>query len=141
QYVIEMLKPLFIKQMRKEAETLPFKRVEINTGAGSKESLIFVPLVLRDVPLGVLSIQHPQANSYNQEDLFILQLLANHIALALHNMRLYNNLSRLNETGQILTQQLKSEQTLQAKVDKINDANQAADVVLYPYTLDLIRFI
>jgi len=141
QYVIEMLKPLFIQQMSKEAETLPFKRVEINTGAGSKESLIFVPLVLRDMPLGVLSIQHPQPNAYNQEDLFILQLLANHIALALYNLRLYENLSRLNETGQLLTQQLDSEQLLQATAANIQTATKADVVVLYPYEPTLQRFV
>jgi GAF domain-containing protein len=141
QYVIETLKPLFIRQISKEAETLPFKPVEIVTGSGSKESLTFVPLVLRDVPLGVLSVQHPQPNAYNQEDLFILQLLANHIALALHNMRLYNNLYQLNETGQLLTQQLESEQTLQATVDKIHDATQADIVILYPYEADRERFV
>jgi GAF domain-containing protein len=141
QYVIETLKPLFIQQISKEAETLPFKTVEIITEAGSKESLIFVPLVLRDVPLGVLSIQHPQPNAYNQEDLFILQLLANHIALALHNLRLYENLSRLNETGQLLTQQLDSEQVLQATADNIQTATKADVVVLYPYEPTLRRFV
>jgi GAF domain-containing protein len=141
QYVIETLKPLFIQQVSKEAETLPFKRVQINTGAGSKESLIFVPLVLRDVPLGVLSIQHPQPNAYTQEDLSILQLLAPHITLALHNIRLYNSLDQLNKTGQLLTQQLDSEQALQATVEKIRDATKADIVVLYPYDPTLRRFV
>ena len=141
QYVIETLKPLFIRQISIEAETLPFKPVEIITEAGSKESLIFVPLVLRDVPLGVLSIQHPQPNAYNREDLFILQLLANHIALALYNLRLYENLSRLNETGQLLTQQLVSEQVLQATADNIQTATKADVVVLYPYEPTLRRFV
>ncbi len=141
QYVIETPKPLFIHQISKEAETLPFKPAVIITGAGSKESLIFVPLVLRDVPLGVLSIQHPQPDAYNQEDLFILQLLANHIALALYNLRLYENLSRLNETGQLLTQQLDSEQVLQATVDNIQAATKADVVVLYPYEPTGQRFI
>jgi GAF domain-containing protein len=141
QFVIETLKPLFIQQVSKEAETLPYKRVQIKTEAGSKESLIFVPLVLRDVPLGVLSIQHPQPNAYNQEDLFILQLLANHIALALYNLRLYENLSRLNETGQLLTQQLDSEQLLQATAANIQTATKADVVVLYPYEPALQRFV
>src|SRR6266487_3783380 len=133
QYVIETQKPLFIRQMSKEAENLPFQPVQINTGTASKESLIFVPLVLRGVPLGVLTIQHPQPNVYDQEDLYILQLLANHIALALYIMRLYSSLSQLNETGQLLTQQLESEQTLQETVDKIRGATQADVVILYPY--------
>ncbi len=140
QYVIETLQTVFIRQMSKEAAHHSFRRIEIITGKDSKESLIFVPLVLRDVPVGVLSIQHPQPNAYDQEDLSILELLANHIALALHNMRLFRDLRQLNETGQLLTQQLKSEQTLQATVDKICEATKADVVVLYPYEPALHRF-
>ncbi|HLX56315.1 MAG TPA: GAF domain-containing protein [Ktedonobacteraceae bacterium] len=140
QHVIETREMLFIKHLDKEAEHLPFQPIEI-TATGSKESLIFVPLELRDTPLGVLSIQHPQPNNYNQEDLSILQLLAPHIALALHNIGLYNSLVQLNKTGQFLTQQLDSEQALQATVDKIRDAAKADIVVLYPYDHALRRFI
>src|SRR5438876_4211732 len=131
-YVLETKKTLFIRQMSKEAEHLPFKMATI-PGTEPKESFIFVPLVLRDVPLGVLSIQHNRSDAYNQDDLLILQLLANHIALARHNIRLYDRLSLLNETGQLITQQLDSEQTLQATVDKIREATGADIVVLYPY--------
>jgi len=141
QYVIETRQTLFIEHLSKMAEHPAFQPVKIITGNGSKESLIFVPLELRDIPLGVLSIQHPQPNAYIKEDLSILQLLAPHIALALHNMRLYNSLDQLNKTGQILTQQLDSEQALQATVDKIRDAAKADIVVLYPYDHALRRFV
>jgi len=141
-YSIETQQPLYIRHRSKEVEHLPFQVAFVKTtGIGPGESLIFVPLMLRGVSLGVLSIQHPQPNVYNQEDLFILQLLANHIALALHNMRLYSSLSQLNETGQLLTQQLESEQTLQAIVDKIHDATKADLVVLYPYEPIAQRFV
>ncbi|MFL5655250.1 MAG: GAF domain-containing protein [Ktedonobacteraceae bacterium] len=131
-YVLETKKTLFIRQMSKEAEHLPFQLAPI-PGTDPKESFIFVPLVLRDVPLGVLSIQHNRPDAYNQDDLLIIQLLANHIALTRHNIRLYDGLSLLNETGQMLTQQLDSEHTLQATVDKIREATGADIVVLYPY--------
>lgn len=132
-HVIETRQMLFIKHLHKEAKQLPFQYVELSPDIGSKKSLIFVPLELRDIPLGVLSIQHPHSNAYNQEHLSILELLAPHIALALHNMRLYNSLDQLNNTGQLLTQQLDSEQALQATVNKIRDATQADIVILYPY--------
>ncbi len=72
------------------------------TGVEEKESFIFVPLLLRDLCLGVLSIQHTLPEAYGQDDLFILQALANYISLALHNMHLYQSLNLLNETGQHL---------------------------------------
>ena len=103
------------------------------SGTRERESVIFVPLVLRGVSLGALSIQHPEPNVYNKEDRFILELLGNHIALALYNMRLYDSLYSLNETGQFLTQQINSAQVLQETVDKIWRGTEADSVILYPY--------
>ncbi len=132
EYIIETQESLYIRQLSEEKAQLPFQIINIS-GTEEMESLIFVPLTLRGVSLGVLSIQHHLPDAYGQEDLFVLQLLANYIALALHNMRLYGGLSQLNETGQLLTRLLESEQTLQATVDKICDATLADLVVLYPY--------
>lgn len=139
-YVIETQETLFIHQLSEEKELLQCEVINI-TGTEEKESLIFVPLFLRGVSLGVLSIQHSLPKTYGQEDLFILQLLANYISLAIHNMRLYNSLDQLHETGQLLTQQLESEQTLQATVDKIREATQADVVILYPYEAGRQQFI
>jgi GAF domain-containing protein/anti-sigma regulatory factor (Ser/Thr protein kinase) len=140
-YVMQTQQTLFIREMSKEVERLPYKRALIDTGHFEKEAIIFLPLVFREVSLGVISLQHPQPNAYDQEDMFILQLLANHIALAIHNMRLYNNLSNLSKTGQLLTQQLESEQVLQATVDKIQEVTEADSVVLYPYEAISQRFM
>src|SRR6266567_1134487 len=139
--VIETQEPLFIREIGVETERTQMQVSDITTGTEKKESLIIVPLTLRRVPLGVLSVQHPLPKAYGQEDLFVLQLLANYIALALHNLRLYGSLTQLNETGQILTQQLEAEHTLQATVEKIREATQADVVVLFPYDPDLYRFV
>jgi GAF domain-containing protein len=139
-YVIETQKSLYIPQLSKEKAQLPFQIINIS-GTEEKESHIFVPLTLRGVSLGVLSIQHRLPEAYGQEDLFVLQLLANYIALAIHNMLLYSSLSQLNETGQLLTRLLESEQTLQATVDKIRDATLADLVVLYPYEANRHCFV
>jgi GAF domain-containing protein len=87
-HIIETRKTLLVQQMSKEAHHLPFQQTQMSIEFGSKESVILVPLVFRNIPLGVLSVQHKTPNTYNQEDLSILELLANHIALALHNIRL-----------------------------------------------------
>jgi GAF domain-containing protein len=137
--VIETREALFIRHMSREAKNLLFKIVS-PPGTKLKESLIFIPLILRDAALGVLSIQHTQPNAYNQDDLFILQLLTVYISLARHNMRLFDRLNQLNKTGQLLTQQLDSQQTLQVAVEKIHEATKADVVVLYPYLAAQHRF-
>ena len=140
QYVQHSQEPLFLQRLSREAyEDLPFA-LDDETRARLKETLIVLPLVSRDLSLGVLVLQHAQPGTYNREDFFILQLLANHIALALNNIRLYGSLSMLHETGQVLTQQLDSEQTLQAIVDKIRDVTKADLAILFPYIPPLQQF-
>ncbi len=141
-HVMESQKSRYIQELSSEAKYIQSSIIDISTEERKpRESLIVVPLTLRGVPLGILSIQHSLPNAYGKEDHFVLQLLANYIALALHNFRLYSSLTELIETGQILTQQLKSEQTLDATVEKIKDATRADIVVLFPYEPILRRFI
>jgi GAF domain-containing protein len=99
----------------------------------AEESLIFVPLSLRDVPYGVLSIQHLEPDVYDAEDVHILQLLGNYVALALSNIRLYDHVRRLNEAGQFLTKQLDTGEVLEGVVEQIRLATRADIVTLYPY--------
>ncbi len=139
-HVVETQRTFFGRHMSKEEAQLPFQRVSVPE-TGRRESIIFVPLVLHGVSLGALSIQHPEPNAYNEEDRFILELLGNHIALALYNIRLYDSLYLLNETGQFLTQQIESAQVLQETVDKIWQATEADNVILYPYDSSLQHFI
>lgn len=131
-YVIETRRLLFIPHRSKDAQRLPFHFASFK-GTRAQESFIFVPLLLRNEAIGVLSIQHPEPDAYTREDQFILELLANHIALALYNARLYRSLSQLYETGQILTQQFEATSSPQTIVDSIKGATQADIVVLYPY--------
>ncbi|MCG8353686.1 MAG: GAF domain-containing protein, partial [Chloroflexales bacterium] len=134
EWVIAQRQRLVINSLEQEAELLPIQLVDITGNPETDpESLIFVPLLLRGVPLGVLSVQHLQQNAYDIEDLHILELLANHVALALSNIRLYDNVRQLNETGQFLTRQLDSIQTLQDVVHQIRSITGADIVVLFPY--------
>lgn len=99
-----------------------------------EKSLIFVPIKLTDQPLGVISVQHPEPYHYDDEDLQILELLANHISLALNNSRLLEDLSLLDTSGQLLTQKLDtSENIIQEVVEIIHNVTQADNVILYPY--------
>ena len=89
--------------------TLPVDFVHLaGTDTVEPQSLIYVPLIFRDAILGVLSIQHKEPNIFDDDDVQILKLLGNQIAMALNNIRLFRNLRSLNETGQTLTRQLDS---------------------------------
>ncbi|HZR38906.1 MAG TPA: GAF domain-containing protein [Ktedonobacteraceae bacterium] len=104
QYIMKFQQPLLIQRLNGDAGKLPFK---LDAGNGeTKESMIFVPLVLRDTSLGLLSLQHPQPDTYNQEDLSILQLLAQQIVLALRNIRLNQELDILQNVDRELNRSL-----------------------------------
>lgn len=139
-YVIESKKHLFIRHMSKEASNFDFQ-IENLEGTRPEESFIYVPLILRGDPVGAISIQHPEPDAYTEEDRFILELLANHIALAVRNARLFNNLRLLSETSQILTQQFEASNALQAIVEVIKKATRADVIVLYPYNRTTKSFV
>ncbi len=72
----------------KEEPFLPHTRAELA-----------LPLVARDELLGVLDVQGDQPNIFAQEDIAILQIIANQIAINIDNARLFSRTeSRLNET-------------------------------------------
>lgn len=108
-WVIDHRDPLYIRRYSEEAADLPFGLADFDEqDPAEPESLIFVPLLLRGNPLGVLSIQSLNAEAYDDNDLQVLELLANHVALALNNIRLYEDLDQLSQAGPILPRTFQS---------------------------------
>ena len=97
------------------------------------ESMIFVPLIVRELALGVLSLQHAEPNKYTAEDVRIMEMLGNQVALALSSQRLFRYLEGLNSAAEQLTQQLDQEQLLQDVVNRIKATTWADLVILFPY--------
>lgn len=104
------------------------------------ESMIFVPLIVRESALGVLSLQHNEPNKYTAEDIRIMEMLGNQVALALSGQRLFRYLKGLNSAAEQLTQQLNQEQLLQDVVNRIKETTWADLVILFPYHKDLNKF-
>lgn len=132
--VIEERRPLIFTNYSADPRAHELQLVDIGPeDQESPESLIFLPLLLRGVPLGVISVQSLNADAYDNEDLHILEILANHIASALSNIYSFDDLHKLSTTGQILTSQSEDEDVLTHTVDRIHEATQADLVILYPY--------
>lgn len=58
---------------------------------------ILVPIKVNTRILGVVNIVNPEINSFNKQDLELLQTLANQVAVALENTRLYQMLQEAQE--------------------------------------------
>lgn len=139
--IMETKRSCLVRHLSNEWKGLGLDFVQIpETEPDQPESLIFVPLVLRDLPLGVLSVQHRDPNAYNHEDLQIMELLGNQVALALSDLRLFSYLQDINETARHLTLQLNSEQLLEEVVVRIREATKADLVSLYPYLQADLKF-
>ena len=59
-------------------------------------SEVALPLIFKDEVLGALSIQSSEGNAFSQEDTTSLQLLADQIAIAIHNAQLLRQLEKAN---------------------------------------------
>jgi len=60
-------------------------------------SLIHVPLLIDDKPIGVISVNSPDLNAYTENDFTNLQTLASYISIALDNSHLYEILEESNK--------------------------------------------
>ena len=79
-------------------------------------SLIFVPLFLGQQTIGALSVQSYAHAAYNERDLALLTGIANHVAVALENARLYTETQRRAEREALvnaITQKIQSTMTVE----------------------------
>ena len=63
----------------------------------STRSEVDIPLKINDKLIGVFDIQHHETNAFNQQRIKLLESLANHIAIAIENARLFTNERREKE--------------------------------------------
>lgn len=70
----------YLEKIRKKkeyvVETIPY-------------SIIFVPIIMKDKVIGVISTQAYKRNSFNLKDLSTLKILSNYLGIGLENARLY----------------------------------------------------
>lgn len=101
-WVIENGKPMIVEDVQKDARFSD--RFDRETGFTTR-SLICVPLIIRGRTTGALQVLNKKdGNSFTGEDTELLNALAQHIAVALDNAKLYQ---RLQENFELTEQELK----------------------------------
>ncbi len=76
-----------------------------NPDMPNTRSEMALPLTVRDQVIGVLDVQSAESNAFNQEDIDVLQLLADQISLAIDNAQLLENSQHALEELQTLYSQ------------------------------------
>lgn len=89
QWVIEHRQKLVIQNA--ETDYIP---VESEVYGIATLSGIFIPLVVYDQVVGVMSVQSQQTNGFSDDDITMLEALASPTALAIYNAIIYDNLQR-----------------------------------------------
>ncbi len=83
--------------------------------ADGVRSYVAVPLVARGTAIGVLAVASTRANQYSEGDASFLQEVANQVALAVENMKAYEEMRALNEAlHQEAARRQSAEKTLRA---------------------------
>jgi diguanylate cyclase (GGDEF)-like protein len=90
-YVISTGKSLYIEDLDNydEVESIRFGDSQ------DVRSILAVPMVLRGKVIGMISTQNYQARAYTSEDMYLLEMLAAHAAIAIDNTRLFREVQLL----------------------------------------------
>jgi GAF domain-containing protein len=149
-YVCRQRQPLLLRgDVLNEAAKLGVQ-AQVTKGTRVAQAWMGVPMISGDDVLGMLSIQHlADPFAYDQNDLNLLQSIANQAGVALVNARLYAEtqhrlaqLSRLGEIGRAISAALHEDEVLDVLYEQINRMLDARSmfVAYYDETLDEITF-
>ena len=110
--VIREGKSILINRTTEELEELAKEQNVIMIGNAQRfsASMVYVPLQIATKTIGALSVQSYKLNAYSHAEVELLDHIANHVAIALENARLFEQararseeLAILNEMGRSLT--------------------------------------
>ena len=83
--------------LRRDLETERQYDMEHRALADGVRSYVIVPLMVRGTSVGVLAVASTQANQYSDADVAFIQEVAGQIALAVENMKAYEDITALNQ--------------------------------------------
>ncbi len=123
--VVQSGKPILINRTHAEvAERLAQLKGQAEQRLGQpgkvSASLMFVPLFLGQKTIGAMSVQSYTRAAYNERDLALLTGIANHVAVALENARLYTEAQRRAEREALvntITQKIQSTLTVEKALE------------------------
>src|SRR5579862_2262127 len=108
-WAFEHLQPLVRRNLEKEQE-YPNERHLVAEGI---QSICVVPLIFQGKCIGTLSLVSQEKERYSDEDAMFLQEVANQVALAIQNMRSYEEIdslkARLEKENVYLREELRTE--------------------------------
>ncbi|MBE2223904.1 MAG: GAF domain-containing protein, partial [Anaerolineae bacterium] len=102
--VLQTGQPILVNRSQAEIDELSGQQKETMLGDVQRisASLLYIPLLSGQDILGVLSLQSYQLNAYSEANIALLSGIANHVAVALENMRLLAETRQSAQREQLL---------------------------------------
>lgn len=136
--VIDTGQPVFVNAAANP--TSDDTKPTVGDAAAYPESIIYVPLFSGTQVTGAMSVQSYSSNAYDEGDVTLLSGIANHVALALENARLFaqtqeraTELATINEMSRIASSQLSLSALIQAVGDQLERTFDASGVYVALY--------
>lgn len=91
--------PLLIPDVRKHPDYITYR--------SQTRSELLVPILYRDEAIGIICVEHPQTNAFDDDDVQALLTLAEHAAVAIRNIRLYRDMKSIADISRKAATSLK----------------------------------
>ena len=92
-------KPILIKDTKTSVYFVPDERTRINIG-----SLISVPLLVEDEPIGVLNLSHADTDIFESNDIYLFNIISNFVAISIHSTLNYEKLQYSEAKYRVLSE-------------------------------------
>jgi signal transduction histidine kinase len=87
-------------------------------------SQLFVPLMLRDVPIGTISVTRKEVGTFDEKHIQLLQSFATPAVISIQNMQLFN------ETREVLARQTATAEVLRVLNNSLTDSQPVLDAIV-----------
>ena len=92
------------------------------TDGETPESLIYLPLIIRDKPIGVITVQSLKKNAYSENHIKFLRNIAIYVATAIQNAKAYNQIEAHQK--EIEEKNTELEQKVQQRTEELQQKNE-----------------
>lgn len=131
-------KPMLIQHTQQEYVEKLNKQDQAQAGViRPSASLIYAPLIIGNNTMGVLSIQSHEINAYTQDQVSLVENIANQLSIAIQNARLFEETTRraereraISEISSKISTSVRTESILKTAAHELSQYLDGADIII-----------
>jgi len=114
---------------------------EVDSSRIKVRSLLTIPLVVNEKAMGVINLSHPDINAFTDNDVRIMQMVANFIAAVINNALLHNELSLKNNYLEKTLEELSAAQAELLQAQKMESLGIMAGGIAHDFNNILVGIL